>query len=347
MSPSSYNIKGLRGSVDNSFIIHTATMSSRALRRLQQEQERLLQLEKLNQGTRPRNQLQDDSDSDRVSSPQKTKMNAFDTLNAVSGEEEEEAETVSPRVVKEATPLRESDQETTISKPSAENTTKAKSKKKKKKSKRGRDVMDKHKGSSPAASGQKIGDLDEIDLALRTLSTNGQEGSQIVNKSIMDEQNQQLFRLLSVETKHLNALNEMKRLFGDVVLERDGEDEGPAIPARRRARGPQQVDLGGALAGRNSPVSRGQGLAGLALRRNVFMQGKEEWPKATAGGLGMEVISKGSDGTTQYRFVHNSAYQDVQLQFESCVESMDPQRMIQLLQFNRKPFTIGIAIVSC
>ena len=157
-----------------------------------------------------------------------------------------------------------------------------------------------------------------------------QDGSYTISNAKPDESNAQLCRLLEVESKHLNALNEMKRLFGNIT---ENDDETPQ-PARRRGRGPQHLDLGGALTARHSPVSRGQGLAGLSLRRNVFMMGKEEWPKATSGGLGMELEHTASDGTKHYRFVHNTAYQDVQRQFQSCVESMDPQRMIQMLQFN-------------
>ena len=50
----------------------------------------------------------------------------------------------------------------------------------------------------------------------------------------------------------------------------------------------------------------------------------------------MEIVHKRNDGTVEYRFVHSTAYQSVQRQFETCVASMDPDRMIQLLQFNRK-----------
>ena len=144
----------------------------------------------------------------------------------------------------------------------------------------------------------------------------------------IDEANNQLFRLLAVEAKHLNARNEMKRLFGNVVTE--NESDGNPGP-RRRGRGPQTVDLGGALAARNSPVSRGQGLRGLALKRNPLIMGKEEWPQATSGGLGMEMVGKLEDDTVEYRFVHSSIYQGTQREFESCVASMDPQRLIKML----------------
>ena len=83
------------------------------------------------------------------------------------------------------------------------------------------------------------------------------------------------------------------------------------------------------------------GLKGLALKRNPLIMGKEEWPQATSGGLGMELVEKMEDGTIEYRFVHNTIYQDVQRQFETCVASMDPQRMISMLQFHRNsPFLL-------
>ena len=128
--------------------------------------------------------------------------------------------------------------------------------------------------------------MDEIDLALKSLSTTSKDGAEVPLAATIDEANLQLYRLLAVESKHLNALNEMKRLFGNVVLENEDEAGAAVGPPRRRGR-VQNLDLGGALAGRHSPASRGQGLAGLALRRNPFILGKEEWPKATSGGLGM------------------------------------------------------------
>ncbi|RAK88158.1 DUF654-domain-containing protein [Aspergillus costaricaensis CBS 115574] len=48
----------------------------------------------------------------------------------------------------------------------------------------------------------------------------------------------------------------------------------------------------------------------------------------------MELVEKLQNGSTMYKIVHNSSYTDVQRQFDMCVESMDPQRMIHLLQYN-------------
>ena len=299
-------------------------MSSRALRKLQREQEQQKQLQ----------QTQDISEDEVLEDKhpvKSTTLNTFEMLNQAADDassediDEQEPGTAEDQSAPE-TQNEKGDSTLNSSKP------KSKSKKKKKKAKKKveQEMRSEH---TPADKGrsEESTSLDEIDLALKALSTRPSvlEARPAVSSSY--DTFPEMYRLFAVDSKNLNATNEMKRLFGNVVLEGDSDEPGQA---RRRGR-PQHLDLGGALAGRNSPVSRGQGLAGLALRRNVFMAGKEEWPKATSGGLGMELTEKLNDGTTEYRFVHNTTYQDVQRQFETCVESLDPQRLIQLLQFNR------------
>lgn len=295
-------------------------MSSRALRKLQREQEQQRQLEKSQESSAQN----EESEEEAVAKPKA--LNAFDMLTEDNDAGENISETAQSSEPDEV-PVEVKQKEPVPTPP-----TKAKSKGKSRKKNKNRKSGKIDQGETSAKSKNKISQLDEIDLALKSLSTKDRDGTYAVTAPKPDEGFEELHRLLAVESKHLNALNEMKRLFGNVVLEGD-EDQG--VPGRRHGRGQRNLDLGGALAAQNSRVSRGQGLAGLALRRNVFMLGKEGWPKATSGGLGMEIVEKLKDGSTQYRFVHNTAYQDVQRQFESCVESMDPQRMIHLLQFNR------------
>ena len=304
----------------------STSMSSRALRRLQREQEQHNKLPALRKDNAP------DDESEEEASGGKT-LNAFDMLNQAEDEDEDQAndsDVVDPGDGDDAEVSTKNAQVEHSEKPK----TKSKSKKKrnKKKGKAPEQLNPLAKGA-PAAAKEPV--LDEIDIALKSLSTTSKDGADVPLAAKIDEANLQLYRLLAVESKHLSALNEMKRLFGNVVLENEDEAGAAAGPPRRRGR-VQNLDLGGALAGRHSPASRGQGLAGLALRRNPFILGKEEWPKATSGGLGMELVEKLEDGTIEFRFVHNTMYQDVQRQFQTCVESMDPQRMIQLLQYNRK-----------
>lgn len=126
-----------------------------------------------------------------------------------------------------------------------------------------------------------------------------------------------LGQLLSVNTQNLHVANEMRRLFGRDAV--DAERRAPA-PARR--------------GGRRGQGEPDRGFPALSLRRNIFIQGKEEWPRATTGGLGMEIVKKNEDGTIEYRIIHSTAYQSAQQDYEIAVASMDPNRMVALLQQN-------------
>lgn len=300
-------------------------MSSRALRKLQREQD-----EKRKQLEQPVEEEDVEREVEVPSTSGKKPYNAFDMLTEGGGEEEgtdegEMSDRESPLDDGIASTATDGNSVPMMSKPKGKSKKRRKNKKSKAaKGEKGDEATERNNPNNPTE------EEDEIDQALASLAMKTQDGSYTISHSKIDEANASLCRLLEVESRHLNALTEMKRLFGNIT---ENEDEIPQ-PGRRRVRGPQHLDLGGALAARHSPVSRGQGLAGLSLRRNVFMLGKEEWPKATSGGLGMEIERKESDGTTHYRYVHNTAYQDVQRQFQSCVESLDPQRMIQMLQFN-------------
>ena len=299
-------------------------MSSRALRKLQREREQQKQLDSLKEDNAPDDESEEEAPAGKV-------LNAFDMLNEYENGDDVNDSDLADRddvedtaAATENPPIDQSEKSKTNRKP-----------KKKKNKKKGKAPERADASGKGAQTPAKEPELDEIDIALKSLSTTSKDGANVPLAAKIDEANLQLYRLLAVESKHLNALNEMKRLFGNVVLE--NEDEGGATAGSPRRRGRvQNLDLGGALAGRHSPASRGQGLAGLALRRNPFILGKEDWPKATSGGLGMELVEKFEDGTTEFRFLHNTIYQDVQRQFQRCVESMDPQRMIVLLQYNRK-----------
>ncbi|GFF47904.1 uncharacterized protein C1142.01 [Aspergillus udagawae] len=298
-------------------------MSSRAIRKLQKLREQELQ----------QAQVQAEQDNDELDEyepvirPSRPKLNAFDLLNAGDDEDEE----------------RESDHdiEETVTHPLEDVPAPAKSadssKKKKKKNKKKKAAVAKLTAAGGAAGAKSDDELDEIDRALKELAveskgTDSQKAAAVSPKDVRGASFPKTpEELLSIEPKFLNAMNEMRRLFGNVVLESFDEESGTG---RRRDRNREMVDLGRALTGRYSPASKGLSLAGTTQRRNVLMQGKDEWPRAPSGGLGMELVEKLPSGATKYQIVHNAAYTDVQRQFDMCVESMDPQRMIHLLQYN-------------
>lgn len=288
-------------------------MSSRALRKLQKQQEKLQHLE-----------IADDDRSEVVESKNSGTPNLFEMLGAVNGDT---AEDIKPSSESDVAELNDS--------PSAK-----KNKTRRKKSKKSKIVKD-DPSLAPARKTEFANNSsqpDEIDIALKSLSTKSRDGSHVYTMQRQKEGYPELCRLLGVDSKQLNALNEMKRLFGNTVLEGDSEGAGSYSPSRRRGRGQQHLDLSEALSARNNPVSHGQGITGLALRKNVFMNGKTDWPKAPSGGLGMEVEERMNDGTIKYNFIHNPLYQNVQQQFQTAVMSMEPERLIQMLQFNREIF---------
>ncbi|EAW08047.1 transcriptional repressor TCF25 family protein [Aspergillus clavatus NRRL 1] len=294
-------------------------MSSRAIRKLQKLREQELQAEHENDQS---------SEDEPVSRSSKPKLNAFDLLNAV---EDEEIEQESENEVQEETVTQPSEDVPPPTKP-AESSKKKKKKNKKKKAAKSTATR------RPAAT-KSDDELDEIDRALKELEVDSKRsGQHEATGAAAGHVRGASFpktpaELLAIEPKFLNAMNEMRKLFGNVVMENFDQD-GDSGTGRRRDRNQEMVDLGRALTGRYSPASKGLSLAGTTQRKNVFMQGKDEWPRAPSGGLGMELVEKLPDGATKYQIVHNAAYTDVQRQFDICVESMDPQRMIHLLQYN-------------
>ncbi|KAF2185405.1 DUF654-domain-containing protein [Zopfia rhizophila CBS 207.26] len=285
-------------------------MSSRALRRAQKELEERQQLEKL---TQPDEEEESEEEASPVSKPKASLFAMLGEAEQGDGEDFEVDENASD----------EGDKPEAVVPPTSSASKKSKKKKKKGKGKAKAKVPEK-----PVASFSDIGSgLDEIDQALLALNLSSQSKSEHDHDqltSTISEELQQLYSVLAVDTQYLQASNEMRKLFGRAAVQ--GNNEGEAAGGRRRGRGQHQGGIVGVPGNRN--------LASLGLRRNIFLPRKEEWPRATSGGLGMEIVETRSDGTIEYRFVHNTTYQSVQNQFEICVASMDPERMVQLLHFN-------------
>jgi hypothetical protein len=288
-------------------------MSTRALRRAQKELEEKQQLEKLAQ------EEEEEGSENEVTPAPSAKPSLFAMLGDAGDEDEDEED-------EENQPDASLKPEETQPIP----TPSQPSKKSKKKKKKGKGKA--RASETPQTTSERDSNMDEIDRALLALnlapkSPSGQDSDQA--NSAISQESQQLYSVLAVDTQHLQAANEMRKLFGRAAVQENDEEQRP----RQRGRG-QEHGLAAAVAARNTPGNRN--LASLVMRRNIFIQGKEDWPRATATGLSMEVVEKRSDGTVEYRFVHSRMYQDVQKQFETCVASMDPERIVQLFQFNRK-----------
>lgn len=242
--------------------------------------------------------------------------NAFDMLNEVEEDEDSQIE----QEADEDQPAHEQSAESiAYSQPS---TSKA-SKKKKKKAKK--------KPKSQAETPQpESADEDEIDRALKELNLRkaDQQDENAVGQQLWEEE---ATKHLSIDPKNLDPVNEMRGLFGNIALEDDSRRQ-QQQPTRRREQNMQGgVDLQTSLSGRYNRASRGKELGALAKRRNCFIQGKEEWPLATSGGLSMDPMPV-IDFERHFAIIHNQLYQSAQWDFKMAVESMQAESMISMLQ---------------
>ena len=286
-----------------------ANMGTRALRKLR-EQEWEKQLAAQGDGK----EVQESEEEDEpviVSRPK----NAFDMLNQDEDDEDEEAEDDEASV--QILPSQASAPQSSTPKPSK--------KKKRKPKKKPKDAT-----GTPQQQESKDVSEDEIDKALKELSLKKQQArgdtEEVAPQNIWERD---ATKHLAIETKNLDPVNEMRGLFGNIALEDDSRRN---TPTRRRDQNLQGgVDLQTALTGRYNRASQGKELGTLAKRRNCFIQGKEEWPLATSGGLSMEALPV-TGFEKHYNIVHNQLYKNAQWDFRVAVESMQAEAIIAILQ---------------
>ena len=293
-------------------------MSSRALRKLQREQE----LQKQLAVAKEAQEEAEESEEEELPEPTTTTSvprNAFDMLDGVE-DDELDAEDSEEQPIP-SNPSQPPPQTPSMSKPSKLRRKKKKAKKK---------LPDSTAQSTPAKDDSE----DEVDRALHELKAKTKVGDAAEDEhDRAQDWEASATKQLAIDSKSLNPVNEMKSLFGSVALEGESRST-PRTQQQQRRRGQNQregVDLATALTGTHSRASRGKELGTLAGRRNVFMQGKEEWPLASSGGLSMEHHQTPPSFEKRYNIMHSSAYQETQRQFRMVVESYDPQQMINLL----------------
>ncbi|KAF5249881.1 hypothetical protein FANTH_4850 [Fusarium anthophilum] len=182
----------------------------------------------------------------------------------------------------------------------------------------------KKKSKAKAAAPEE--DEDEIDKAMRELNIKASTPANTSTKENTSAQTRRINELLSINPYHLKANNEMRSVFGRDVIESAAAEE-----EQERNRRPMQreVDLETFLRGPPGAPK----LPEVSLRRNVFIQGREHWPRQSAGGLTMKEVAKAEDGSsTEYAYVHEQSYDALQAFFFTCVQIGDPQRMLVLLK---------------
>lgn len=300
-------------------------MSSRQLRKLQQQREAEQAKLQAQQGE------QVEESEEEPTLPTKSKASLFVNLAFLGVEDEEEDEPAENKEV----PV-DDDESDHDPAPTSVSKKPKKPKKKKKKAAKGKEVSLEKDASA--------NDTDDIDAALRELNIKQNSGGGPTKDTAVkvDPEYQRVCTLLGINSQHLKVAHEMRNLFGKGITDTHEDEPDPARRGGRRRRVQQQnVDLETALKG-NHP--KGKGLPELTLRRNPFIQGKDDWPKSSAGGLTMEMVdNKAADGTIEFKYAYDQSYVTVQRAFRQAVELGDPQNMIYLLKQN--PYNVSLLLV--
>lgn len=297
-------------------------MSSRQLKKLHKQQE-LLRLQGLAHD--------EDGSSEEEVVPQKPKASAFAGFAALGDDDNEDED---PDNEDEEEIERQIEAKPAESTPAPAK--KSKKSKKKKKAKKATAETAEAPGATPDDNA-----LDEIDAALKEL--NMKPASQTVDGQMPPSSyDERLARLLRISFDHLKVINELRAMFGQETIDSvRTQEETQARDDRRRSRrgGPRRIpaDIETYLKGRP-----GEKIPEVILRKNPFVQGKEYWPKAAAGGLKMEAVTDERVEPTEYRFSHDKAYQMLEMQFFGLVDMMDPMRIVHFVHAN--PYHVNALI---
>lgn len=292
-------------------------MSSRQLRKIRQQQELL-------GAAKPEDDAASESEDEvPVSKPRVSMFAALGGDDDNDDEDEEEQEEPEQVAERDDTPVAEQAQPAIAAK--------KRRKKKKGKNKQG----DKQGGNKAPATTSP--DEDEIDRALKELNIQPRASPDSPAGAEQEDAG-----VLAINPYNLKAIHEMKALFGREIIEAARAEEAEEDQATRRRLlhgGARQVDLETFLKG-----DPGRKLPEVTLRRNMFIQGKDNWPRAAAGGLVMREVGTDGEGATEFAFVHEKQYDVVQSIFFHCVGIGDPMRMVHLLkQFRElRPFHLSL-----
>merc|ERR1719315_151808 len=164
-------------------------------------------------------------------------------------------------------------------------------KKKKRKKKTGKKL-------AARSSEDNLDPTDEIEASVRWVEENvGQPV--MLRKDQKEEKVNPLKKVLSIENKHLNPENEMKRIFGSRVVASESS-------RHKKTRGRPHH------------------------RSSILVTPKPSWPSAARSGLSMRPVDS-NQGGSWFTLDHSPTYQAVQMRFLSAVDSLNPDQIVALL----------------
>ncbi|KAL5615203.1 hypothetical protein BROUX41_005260 [Berkeleyomyces rouxiae] len=190
----------------------------------------------------------------------------------------------------------------------------------KKKKNRGKKKKKGKKAAAPESKSGKEPDLgggDDIDRILAEFSAKDNSVSPRAQRLGTGLEANKLF---AINPRNLKERTEMIAVFGrDVITAAASENQ---VPPQLRDDG--TMTLEDVL----RTYYKGK-LPDVTLKRNIFIDGKESWPKASAEGLMMEKVNDNKHEVwTEYRFVGNSLFNQIKKVFYSMARMGDLGSMI-------------------
>lgn len=299
-------------------------MSSRQLKKLQKQKE-LLKLQELAGN--------DEESSEEEVAPPKPRTSAFAGFAALGGDDDDDSDKSDPEGQGQGQEVAEEQEEEEVPKPAPAK--KNKKPKKKKKAKKAETAPSEEKEDKAK------GGLDEIDLALKELSLKPQPQTTAGHETHANY-DVDLARLLSVNFDHLKVINELRAMFGQETIDSvRSQEETQARDDRRRNQRRGHIDVNMEMYLKGKP---GEKIPEVVLRKNPFLQGKDFWPRASAGGLKMQAVTDERVEPTEYRFSHDRSYGLLEMQFYSLVDMMDPMRIVHFVHDN--PYHVNSLVTT-
>lgn len=157
-------------------------------------------------------------------------------------------------------------------------------------------------------------DLDDIDKTVRWVEANTAPLEKPDAMSNDTVNTAAVRKIMSVENKHLNPENEMRRIFGSRVV----ASENTRHQRQRGGRG-------------------GRGHGQVHHRSTLLVTPKPQWPSGARTGLSMRPVESEGSGSW-FTYDHSPTYQQVQMRFLSAVESLNPDSIVAIL--NNHPMHI-------
>lgn len=179
---------------------------------------------------------------------------------------------------------------------------------KRKKKKKRRRKLDNSKTQQPIESKEgEEEDIDEIEKTVREVNKLLGEplpgcSSQVTdNLQWIDKKSKE--DTLSVQHKHLNPYNELKRIFGSKTVQAE------QISNRRN-----------------------RGRMGH-LKKTWLVSARDNWPPISKSGLSMSLDNtvKSANNVQYFVYDHSSSYRQVQMKFLEAVESLNPENIVSII----------------